>query len=52
MISEQKNAAEEPDLIPSDVQILHPKQNRKHTWSFYFFHFSTLLMITVAASEF
>lgn len=51
MIFEQKNAGEEPDLIPPDVQILNPKQDRKYIWLFYFFNFSTLLII-VMASEF
>lgn len=37
MIFEQKNVGEEPDLIPLDVQILHPKQNRQYILLFYFF---------------
>lgn len=44
MIFEQKNVEEEPDLIPSNVQILHPKQTRKYVL-IYFFYFSTLLII-------
>lgn len=48
MIFEQKNVAEEPDLIPLDVQILHPKQNRKYILLFYFFNFSTLLIVVTA----
>jgi len=50
MIFEQKNAGEEPGSIPLDVQILHPKQNRKYILLFYSFNFSTLLII-VTASE-
>lgn len=44
MIFEQKNVGEEPDLIPLNVQILHPKQNKKCIL-IYFFNFSTLLII-------
>lgn len=44
MIFEQKSVEEEPDLIPLNVQILNPKQNRKYT-SIYFLNFSTLLII-------
>lgn len=50
MIFEQKNVGEELDLIPLDVQILHPKQNRKYVLLFYLLGFSTFLII-VTASE-